>query len=70
MRAYGNTLNYEKLAWLPFRLDEEIDNSFEAMEAAKIALKSPLATEAVLDTDERVPTYWVPPILLEEFEEL
>lgn len=30
----------------------------------------PLDIQVVLDTDERVPEEWVPPILVEEFEEM
>lgn len=69
MHAYGNTLNYEKLAWIPYAMDGE-ERAFEPMEEADACLRSPLNRRVYLDTDRRVPTEWIPPILLEEFEEM
>ncbi|MCL2518262.1 MAG: hypothetical protein FWF15_06830 [Oscillospiraceae bacterium] len=67
MHAYGNTLHYEKIAWLPMRMNE---SAFDDIEDATNSLRLPLQTCVVLDTDERVPTEWIPPILLAEFDEL
>ncbi len=69
LRAYGNSVSYEKLAWIPRRL-EPGEAMFEWMEDANDTLRSPLDAEFVLDTDERVPTEWIPPFLLAEFVEV
>jgi hypothetical protein len=70
LRAYGNSISYDKLAWIPHRLEREEDGMFDWMEIANETLRSPLDTEFTLDTDERVPTEWIPPFLLAEFVEV
>jgi hypothetical protein len=69
MHAHGNTINYEKLAWLPFAMGTGED-AFEPIESANAHLRSPLNRRVFLDTDKRAPMEWIPPILLEEFEEI
>ena len=69
MHAHGNTINYEKLAWIPFATGTG-DDAFEPMESANSRLRLPLNRRVFMDTDKRAPTEWIPPILLEEFEEL
>lgn len=70
MHAFGNTLHYEKLAWIPFRIKADEPGAFDMMDEYVSSLKEPIQTEVVLDTDPRVPDEWIPPILLEEFNEL
>lgn len=70
LRAYGNSISYDKLAWIPHRLDRDEDSMFDWMEIASETLRAPLDTEFTLDTDERVPTEWIPPFLLAEFVEV
>lgn len=71
MRAHGSTISYERLAWVPYALNnQDMERAFEPMEEANEQLRSPLNHRLFLDTDERVPTSWIPPILLEEFEEM
>lgn len=70
LRAYGNSLSYEKLAWIPHSLDNSQEYLFSWLEDINDALKAPLDKEFSLDTDERVPTEWVPPFLLAEFDEV
>ena len=70
MHAYGDTLYYEKMAWNPMRLHYGRDDAFDELEDATENLRTPVQTQVFLDTDVRVPTEWVPPILLAEFEEL
>ena len=70
MHAYGNTLYYEKMAWNPMRLHINSDSAFDELEDTTENLRVPVQTQVFLDTDVRVPTEWIPPILLAEFEEL
>ena len=70
MHAYGNTLYYEKMAWNPMRLQINSDSAFDELEDTTENLRVPVQTQVFLDTDVRVPTEWIPPILLAEFEEL
>jgi hypothetical protein len=58
------------MAFLPFRLGSNEASRFEAIERRQQTLSHPLDIRVVLDTDERVPEEWVPPILVEEFEEM
>jgi len=70
IRAPGKSTYYEKMAVLPFRLGNADTVRFESIERCQQTLSSPLDIRFVLDTDERVPDEWVPPILVEEFEEM
>jgi hypothetical protein len=70
IRAPGKSTYYEKMAALPFRLGNTEASRFAVIERWQQTLSSPLGVRAVLDTDERVPEEWVPPILVEEFEEV
>jgi hypothetical protein len=70
IRAPGGSTYYEKMAFLPFRLGSNEASRFEAIERRQQTLSHPLDIRVVLDTDERVPEEWVPPILVEEFEEM
>lgn len=70
MHAYGNTLHFEKMAWNPMRLHYYDESAFDELEDTTEALRLPLQRRVEMDTDERVPTEWVPPILLAEFDEL
>ena len=58
------------MAVLPFRLGNTDASRFAVIDRWQQTLSSPLGVWAVLDTDERVPEEWVPPILVEEFEEV
>ncbi|MGI6336505.1 MAG: hypothetical protein ACOXZM_05515 [Eubacteriales bacterium] len=70
IHAFGNTLHYEKMGWLPTRIKYNSDEAFDQFEEMTEKLRLPLQTCLMLDTDNRVPTGWVPPVLLEEFDEL
>lgn len=70
MRAKANTMHYEKQAWLPMQIHTEREDAFDAIEDATAALKNPMQAQVVLDTDNRVPTEWIPPFLLAEFIEI
>ncbi len=69
LRAYGNSISYERMAWIPYRLHNNHAPMFDWIEEKNVTLRKPLTCEFVLDTDERVPTEWIPPILLAEFDE-
>lgn len=70
MRAKAGTLHYEKQAWHPMHIQTFRDDAFEELEDATEALKLPLQRQVYLDTDNRVPTEWIPPFLLAEFIEI
>lgn len=70
IRAPGGSTYYEKMAILPFRLGHTEATRFATIERWQQNLSHPLDVRVVLDTDERVPEEWVPPILVEEFEEM
>ena len=70
MRANKNTIHYEKRAWHPMRIQTNREDAWDAMEDATNALKLPLQRQVFLDTDNRVPTEWIPPFLLAEFIEI
>ena len=47
------------------------EDRFVPIEETALKLQHPLKTTVThLDIDERVPEEWVPPILVEEFEEM
>lgn len=70
MRGHGDTISYEKVAWIPHKLESRCDACmFESMEDADAALRNPVVHWLYLDTDNRNATEWIPPILLQEFEE-
>jgi hypothetical protein len=64
----GN-LYYEEMALLPLPLDPEGED-FEALELLHLKLANPLDVRVVEDTDARAPEGWVPPVLVQEFEEM
>lgn len=70
IRAPGDSIYYEKMAFLPTRLGSSDEDRFEPVERRQRMLASPLDVLTELDIDERVPEEWVPPILVEEFEEM
>jgi len=70
MRANAGTIHYEKRAWHPMRIQTNKDDAWDQMEDATNALKLPLQRQVFLDTDNRVPTEWIPPFLLAEFIEI
>lgn len=61
---------YEQMAFLPFKLGETDEDRFAYLERQQQKLAHPLDIRVDMDTDERVPEEWVPPILVAEFEEL
>jgi hypothetical protein len=65
----AGSLYYEKMALVPiaFTKDEE---AFTYLERTGTQLKQPIHIKIVEDTDPRAPREWVPPILVEEFEEI
>lgn len=71
MRAHGDTLTYEKVAWIPHKLPAGCDEEsmFDALDDYDAALRVPMTHWLYLDTDNRNSTEWIPPILLQEFEE-
>ncbi len=70
IRAPGGSTYYEKMAFLPSRLGPTEGSRFEPIERHQKMLSKPLDVRVELDIDERVPEEWVPPILVEEFEEM
>lgn len=70
LNVQANNSYYEKMVLIPFKLPNKEEKRFELMKLYKQKLSEPLRITTCMDTDERVPTEWVPPILLEEFEEL
>ncbi len=64
----GN-MYYEEMALLPFPLDPERED-FDALELLHLKLTNPLDVQIVEDTDARAPEGWVPPVLVQEFEEM
>ena len=70
IRVPGDSLYYEKMAFLPTRLGSSDEDRFDLIERRQKALASPLDVLVELDIDERVPEEWVPPILVEEFQEV
>lgn len=61
---------YEKMAFAPFQLGAADADRFGQLEQWQARLADPLDVRIDLDTDERVPEEWVPPILVSEFEEM
>jgi len=62
---------YERMAFHPCRLGLTEEERFLPIEETALKLQHPLRTTVThLDIDERVPEEWVPPILVEEFEEM
>jgi len=62
---------YERMVFYPCRLGQSDEERFVAIEETAAKLQHPLRTSVTyLDVDERVPEEWVPPILVDEFEEM
>jgi len=61
---------YEQMAFLPFKLGETDEDRFADLERQQQKLAHPLDVRVDMDTDERGPEEWLPPILVAEFEEL
>jgi hypothetical protein len=61
---------YEQMAFMPFQLGKTEEDRFDQLEERYGRLSDPLDWRLDLDTDERVPEEWVPPILVAEFEEM
>jgi hypothetical protein len=70
VRVRGGSTYYEKMALMPFRLGESDGDRFDFIEEYHQTLSYPLHVKVEMDTDERVPEEWTPPILVEEFEEM
>ena len=70
-RPSGMPRFYERMAFHPRSLGGSEEERFAPIEETALRLRHPLKTTVThLDTDERVPEQWVPPILVEEFEEM
>lgn len=65
----GGSTYHEKVAYFPFRVGAGA-NPFEFAEQRQAMLADPLDQRTEIDTDARAPEGWVPPILVEEFEEM
>ncbi len=61
---------HEQMALTPFQLGAQDDNRFDQIEEWYARLADPLDIRLELDTDDRVPEEWVPPILTADFEEM
>jgi hypothetical protein len=71
MHVSAGSSYYEKMAFHPCRLGASDEDRFLPVEETAARLHAPLrASVTHLDTDERVPEEWVPPILVSEFEEM
>lgn len=64
----GN-IYYEKMAFIPVRFEKD-NQAYEYLERINKQLTNPLYISVVEDTDQRAPSKWMPPILVEEFEEI
>jgi hypothetical protein len=64
------TTYYERMALMPFRLGPDLEEGFRGLDLQHARLADPLDVRVDLDTDDRVPEEWVPPILVSEFEEM
>jgi hypothetical protein len=64
------TTYHEQMALMPFRLGPNPEEGFQNLDLQYARLADPLDIRVDLDTDERVPEEWVPPILVSEFEEM
>ena len=64
----GN-IYYEKMAFIPVRFEKD-NQAYEYLERIYKQLTNPLYVSVVEDTDQRAPSKWMPPILVEEFEEM
>ncbi len=60
---------YEKVAFLPVRYEDD-HQTYDFLERTYRQLANPLYVSVVEDTDQRAPRKWMPPILVEEFEEM
>ena len=71
MHVSSGSSFYERMAFHPCRLGLSEEERFVPIEETALKLQHPLKTTVThLDTDQRVPEEWVPPILVEEFEEM
>ena len=61
---------HEDMAVTPFQLGDTDEDRFDQLEEWNARLQDPLDVRYELDTDDRVPEEWVPPILVSEFEEM
>jgi len=68
MRVRKGNINYEKYAWLPFRLADG-NNPFEQVERLQKQLTNPLLVHEWAATDDRTPENWIMPILTMPFDE-
>ncbi|HEB29620.1 MAG TPA: hypothetical protein ENI15_01930 [Spirochaetes bacterium] len=60
---------YEKMAFVPLRFERD-DKTHEYLERIYKQLSNPLYINVIEDTDDRAPREFMPPILVEEFEEM
>jgi len=60
---------YEQMAFLPVRFSME-EEHIEYIDRLYTSLSNPLYSAVFEDTDPRAPEGWMPPILVEEFEEM
>jgi len=71
MHVSAGSSFYERMAFHACRLGASEEERFAPVEVTAAELQHPLqASVTHLDTDERVPGEWVPPILVDEFEEM
>ncbi|MDY0371312.1 MAG: hypothetical protein WC182_07025 [Bacilli bacterium] len=73
MHMSAGTSFYEKYKLLPFSVnkDDKKTGGFEIIDLENKKEREPLSIKmAKLDTDERVPDEWIPPILISHFEEM
>lgn len=61
---------HDKMAIIPFRLGDSEETLFDPLDECYERLSNPLDIRLEMDTDDRVPEEWVPPILTMEFEEM
>jgi len=70
VRVDKDTTYYEQMAFGPFQLGKSDEDRFDQLEESYARLSDPLDVRIDLDTDDRVPEEWVPPILVADFEEM
>ena len=70
VKVSKDTTYYEQMAFTPFQLGATDETRFDQLEEWNARLQDPLDIRYELDTDDRVPEEWLPPILVSEFEEM
>jgi hypothetical protein len=69
INVQAGNVYYEKMAFVPLRFERD-EKTHEYLERIYKQLSNPLYISVIEDTDDRAPREFMPPILVEEFEEM